>query len=530
MQSESLEALPKGWYLTTIGEITLSYQTEQPKKYPSREFKYIDISSIDNSTQTITVPKIFLGQDAPSRARRVVKKDDVLFSTVRTYLKNIVRVPKELDGVLTSTGIAVLRPSLAVDSNFLFYYVLSEKFIRKISSTMDGTLYPAVTDNDVNNAEILLPPLNEQKRIVAKIEALQERSRRVKGELDTIAPLLDQFRRSVLAAAFRGDLTKDWRENHPDIEPASVLLERIKRERRRRWEEAELEKMQAKGKTPTDDKWKQKYKEPEPVNTDNLPELPEGWCWTKVQHIGDVQLGRQRSPKNHTGPYMRQYLRAANVTWSGLDLSDVKEMNFDPNDFKRFKLQYGDVLINEASGSQYEVGKPAIWRDEIPSCCIQNTLIRVRPLAPIYDFLYYYFLFGAISGAFGKASKGIGIHHLGSQILADWMLKLPPENEQKEIILRVGKILHAINTIEEQYKQAETDLETLNQAILAKAFRGELVPQDPDDEPASVLLERIRQEREAKGKSGKKTKRKPRKTAPKTEIENPTQLKIEGID
>ncbi|MEM7581243.1 MAG: restriction endonuclease subunit S, partial [Cyanobacteria bacterium P01_A01_bin.80] len=213
--------LPQNWGITTIGELTLPYQTAQPKKEPETEFKYVDIGSIDNNTNTITNPKTFLGKDAPSRARRIVAKGDILFSTVRTYLKNIARVSDDLDGILTSTGIAVLRASFAVDSNFLFYFVLSDKFIRNISSAMDGTLYPAVTDSDVASAKIPLPPLNEQKRIVGKIEALQRRSQRVKEAIDAIPQLLDQFRQSVLAAAFRGDLTADWRENNPDVEPAS---------------------------------------------------------------------------------------------------------------------------------------------------------------------------------------------------------------------------------------------------------------------------------------------------------------------
>ena len=121
--------------------------------------------------------------------------------------------------------------------------------------------------------------LPEQRRIVAKIEALQERSRKARAALEAIPPLLEQFRQSVLAAAFRGDLTADWRAQHPDVEPASVLLDRIRAERRRRWEEAELAKMQAKGKMPKDEKWKERYKEPEPVDQTELPELPEGWWW-----------------------------------------------------------------------------------------------------------------------------------------------------------------------------------------------------------------------------------------------------------
>ena len=126
-----------------------------------------------------------------------------------------------------------------------------------------------------------MPPLAEQRRIVAKIEALQERSRRAREALSEVGPLLEQFRQSVLAAAFRGDLTADWRAAHPNVEPASELLHRIRAERRRRWEQAELAKYEAKGQKPPKN-WQDKYKEPEPVDDSDLPELPEGWVWATL--------------------------------------------------------------------------------------------------------------------------------------------------------------------------------------------------------------------------------------------------------
>jgi type I restriction enzyme, S subunit len=235
-----LNDLPEGWTDLSIGEITLPFITINPKTSPDKKFVYIDIGSIDNTSQTIKSPKTFFGIDAPSRARRLVQVGDILFSTVRTYLRNIAYVPKDLDGVLTSTGIAVLRPAQGINGNYLFYVVSSDEFIRSISSAMDGTLYPAVTDKNVSTATIPLPPLNEQRRIVNAIERLTDRSTKARAALADVPKLIDRFRQSVLAAAFRGDLTADWREQNPDVEPASELLERIKIDRRKRWEEGEL--------------------------------------------------------------------------------------------------------------------------------------------------------------------------------------------------------------------------------------------------------------------------------------------------
>lgn len=499
MSDESIE-LPEGWEWATIGGITLPYETAQPTKEPDSEFQYIDIGSIDNTTQTITNPKTFLGKDAPSRARRLVKKDDVLFSTVRTYLKNIARVPAELDGVLTSTGIAVLRTGSGIDSNFLFYFVSSESFIRAISSAMDGTLYPAVTDGDVAAGRLPIAPIAEQKRIVAKIEELRSKTQKAREALEAIPEMCDRFRQSVLAAAFRGDLTADWREENPDVEPASVLLERIREDRYKRWES----ELYRRNRNPQ----KASYRESEGLMSKNLSELPETWVWVKVEEVGRVQLGRQRSPKNHTGDYMRPYLRAANVFENRIDTSDVLKMNFAPEEYETFKLEIGDILLNEGQSKEL-VGRPAMYRGEVPGSCFQNTLVRFQ----VYDGLLAEYALAVFrhymrNGVFQRIAQWTtNIAHLGASRFAELEFPLPPKDEQTEIIYRLEQTFKIIDRIQQQYEQAKARLDKLDRAILAKAFRGELVPQDPNDEPASVLLDRIRQER-AKVSDRKSTTRK----------------------
>ena len=197
---------------------------------------------------------------------------------------------------------------------------------------------------------------------------------------------------------------------------------------------------------------------------------------------------------------MQPYLRAANVTWSGWDLSDVKRMNFDAADFEKFRLRDGDVLINEGSGSASEVGKPAIWRGEIEDCCFQNTLLRVRPEACTPEFVRDYVSWCARAGHFVASTQGVNIFHIGREGLAKFRIPVPPLAEQRRIVAK-------IDTLSARSKRAREDLDRveawaagkllarLDQSILAKAFRGELVPQDPADEPASVLLDRIRAER-----------------------------------
>jgi type I restriction enzyme S subunit len=158
--------------------------------------------------------------------------------------------------------------------------------------------------------------------------------------------------------------------------------------------------------------------------------VPPGWEAARLDQVAQVQLGRQRSPKNHLGDRMRPYVRAANLTWDGLALDDVKEMNFTEAESCVYELRRGDVLVAEASGSRDEVGKPAVWRGEIDGCCFQNTVVRVRTLGVAPEYLRYFLLGEARSGRIGRASPGVGIHHIGATRLAAWKVPVPPLAEQ----------------------------------------------------------------------------------------------------
>src|SRR4051812_30608673 len=119
--------------------------------------------------------------------------------------------------------------------------------------------------------------------------------------------------------------------------------------------------------------------------------LPAGWARARLDEVAEVRLGRQRSPKNHVGDHMRPYLRAANLTWHGIDTTDVKSMNFTDDEVAVYRLQPGDILLSEASGSASEVGKPGVWRGQlVGDICLQNTLLRVRPEAGVdSDYVCY---------------------------------------------------------------------------------------------------------------------------------------------
>lgn len=194
----------------------------------------------------------------------------------------------------------------------------------------------------------------------------------------------------------------------------------------------------------------------------------------RLEEVADIRLGRQRSPKNHVGPNMLPYLRAANVTWSGLNLSDVKEMNFSAAEVSTYKLRRGDVLVAEASGSATEVGKPAVWDESLPVCCFQNTLLRLRSDVLLPDYLYYVILALARSGAFARASKGVGIHHLSKTGLASTQIEVPAIEAQRELVGTISEQQQSYDRLEVAISNGMRRAKALHSSILSSAFSGKL--------------------------------------------------------
>lgn len=231
--------------------------------------------------------------------------------------------------------------------------------------------------------------------------------------------------------------------------------------------------------------------------------VPHHWATVALGQIAEVRLGRQRSPKRAVGDHMRPYLRAANVTWEGVSLHDVKEMDFTPSEFGTYGLKPGDILLAEASGSASEVGKPAVWKGEIPNCCFQNTLIRVRVDRNLVPFLHLHFVKDALTGSFASASRGVGIHHLGAEAMTEWAVSIPPLPEQHRIVEAIESYFTRLDDAVATLERVQRNLKRYRASVLKAAVEGRLVPteaelaraEDRDYEPASVLLDRILAER-----------------------------------
>jgi type I restriction enzyme S subunit len=424
------------------------------------EFTYVDISSIDRETKRIVGPKLLPSAKAPSRAKQVLKAGDVLVSMTRPNLNAVALVTPELDGAIGSTGFHVLRARDA-EPEFLFYAVQTPDFIDAMSRKVQGALYPAVRPKDIASFCVHPFSLPQQRRIVAEIGKQFTRLEAGVAALRRVQANLKRHRAAVLKAACEGKLVPTEVElvrgkGASGLETGEALLRRILADRRAKW------------------RGRGKYKEPVGPSSADLPQLPGGWIWASVQQLGEVQLGRQRSPKNVSKDFPTKYLRAANITERGLALSDVLEMEFRPEEREGYRLRNGDIMLSEASGSASQVGKPAVWHDELPFCCFQNTLLRLRPVVvdprfPLAVFQHFY-----INGIFAQVASGIGINHLGADKFARIAFPLPPLAEQARIVAEVERRLSVVEELEMVVSANLRRAARLRQSILQKALVGNL--------------------------------------------------------
>lgn len=206
-----------------------------------------------------------------------------------------------------------------------------------------------------------------------------------------------------------------------------------------------------------------------------MSSVPPGWTSAAINEVGEVQLGRQRSPEHHFGDHMRPYLRVANVFENRIDLSDVLEMNFTPAEFERFALKFGDILLNEGQSREL-VGRPAMFRDDLPGVCFQNTLVRFRAgeaVVPAYALAVFRWFFRI--GAFQRISKwSTNIAHLGAERFAALEFPLPPLAEQKRIADKLDGLLGRLDTCRERLDVVHGIVKRFRQSVLAAATSGRL--------------------------------------------------------
>lgn len=398
----------------------------------------------------------------------------------------------------------------AIDPEFLWYGINDEDFwIRS------GTAQPFVVVSKSLERLFAIPPRAEQARIVAKLEELLSDLDAGVAELTAAQKKLGQYRQSLLKAAVEGTLTAEWRAKNMPSETGAQLLERILIERRVRWEAKKLAKFAEQGKTPPKD-WKNKYLEPVQPDTAGLPELPDGWVWTSLDMLGEIASGVAKGNKIGADVEVREvpYLRVANVQRGFLDLSEMKTILATERDIAELTLRAGDVLFNEG-GDRDKLGRGWVWRDEVAGCIHQNHVFRMRPYLPevLPELISHH------GNTFGKAwfqnagKQTTNLASINMTMLRMFPVPLGPADEQRELLAQLELQIEQITQQEQAVELGIRQSAAQRQNILRAAFAGQLVPQDPNDESASALLEHIRTKRAERVKQPKSRKAKPKEIA-----------------
>ena len=434
---------------------------------------------------------------------------DVLFAKITPCMENgKIAIAKGLTNAsgCGSTEFHVLRVEVGLSREYLLYFLFQDDFRKDAQRNMAGTAGQLrVPPAFLTEANFPLPPLAEQHRIVAEIEKQFTCLDTSVAALKRAQANLKRYRASVLKSACEGKLVPTEadlaRAESRDYEPADRLLERILAERLALWEAQELRRG--------------KYKEPVPPDTSDLAELPEGWVWLLFdQALTSLEGGTSVTATDN--PSCRRVLRSSAVRHGTIDLSDVRYLPDDADQNPDTYITTGDLLFTRLSGSLEYVGNcvvvPGLGKQRVE---FPDRIFRGRTVTSISrHFIQLCFANKTLRQPLeAKAKSTAGHQRISLTDLRAFQLPLPPLSEQHRIVAEVERRLSVIQQAEATVATNLKRAERLRQSILKQAFSGQLVPQDPNDEPASVLLERIRAEREAAqvDQAATKSPRRPRR-------------------
>ena len=416
-------------------------------------------------------------------------------------------------------GLAAIHPSGGIKPKFLLYLFRSIEPL--LSSKGEGSTFKAITKQFITDLKFNLPPLLEQHRIVAKTEELLSELDKGVENLATAREQLKIYRQAVLKHAFAGKLTAQWRkENNDKLENPEQLLARIKEARSARYDQRLQEwKALVKDWEESGNDGKKPPKPRRPPEVADVPDdllaalskLPGSWAWGKLGWLTcRMQYGTSaKSAKLGTVPVVRMgNIQNAKIDWADLVFTS------DENEIAKYLLHDGDVLFNRTNSPEL-VGKTAIYRGERPAI-FAGYLIRVNHIRTVADSQYVnLFLNSHVARQYGNSVKTDGVNqsNINARKLSNYPFPYCSIEEQNEMVGILEKELSLVEETEAEINAQLQKAVALRQSILKKAFSGQLVAQDPNDEPASVLLERIKAEKVAQSQSAKRRNKRRRARA-----------------
>ena len=466
--------LPSGWIecdVNDVLEIKNGYAFKSAN-YSEDGIPLIRISDIQNGSvhleNTVSIPKDrFIENVSVENGDLLMALSGATTGKLGVYQHNTPSLQNQRIGNFK------IRVNGTINPSYRNFFISSLR--KEIELAAYGGAQPNISPKALGNFRFLLPPLSEQNRIATKLEKLLEKVDKCKERLEKIPTILKRFRQSVLATVCSGELTENWRQENPNVEDAFEIL---------RWLESNRPKKQAL---------------PIPIqeNIQSAEELPIKWSTVKLKNIiSDIRYGTAK--KCNYEKTNVPVLRIPNVVRGIIDHRDMKYAPLSSQEYKKPRLKKGDILIVRSNGSVSLVGKSAVVSEKEEGFAYAGYLIRIRfnhqKINPNFINL-------ALSTHDVRiqievpARSTSGVNNINSEEVKNLTIPLPPFLEQKEIVNRVDDLFQIADQIEKRYIKAKNYVEQITQSILAKAFRGELVSQDPDDEPATELLKRINAER-----------------------------------
>ncbi|WP_417889153.1 restriction endonuclease subunit S [Xanthomarina gelatinilytica] len=444
MEIEQKPIMNEDWIKCTLGEVCeKAKKVKRKEQLLTQKIKYLDIGGIDNQKNLITSHKDYNWETAPSRAQQIVKVNDVLFSTVRTYLKNIAQVKHSIyHNEICSSGFTVLRAKEDIlNPNFLFYKTLSSKFLNDLSKLQTGSSYPAVRDKDVFAQCLLLPPLIEQQAIVNKIEELFSSLDSGIADLKRAQDQLKIYRQAVLKKAFEGEVVRSAKK-----EKLNNITDKI-----------------GSGSTPK---------------------------------------GGQANYKESGIPLIRSLnIHFDYIKYEGLAFIDENQAD----KLKNVIIQEGDVLLNitGASIGRVNIAPKEFENGRVNQ---HVSIIRPKDNIFYTKYLKLYLQSSKIQNWIANVNVGATRQGLTKSALENLEIPLPSIKEQHQIVQEIESRLSVCDALEKSITESLDKAQALRQSILKKAFEGKLLSEeeiakckaDKDYEPASVLLEKMKTEKKKK--------------------------------
>lgn len=506
------KGLPEGWTLTGLANCA-QINPRHPRDLDDRQIvTFVPMPAVSDSS-----PVIDCRQERPLADVRTgfthFAEGDVLFAKITPCMENgkggVARGLRNGLGCGT-TELHIVRPEGGICSDYIYYYLQQDRIRREAAANFTGSAGQLrVPVSYIRDLEFPIPPLAEQRRIVQKLEAVLGKVAACRARLARIPAILKRFRQAVLAAACSGRLTADWREDNPHVD-ATQLRNEIHAIASSRSRSLRAGRNQSDWDTCIEASW--------------TKELPTGWTSIAFHRLLREPLCNGISPPGTETPPGVRSLKLNAMTESGIDFNVVRYLQIDDELAADLAIRPGDFFVSRGNGSLRLVGRGSLASTPSELTVYPDTMIRARFHSFLAETRWIPTIWASLlvrQQIEAKAKTTAGIWKISQGDLASIQIPLPSLNEQNEIVRRVEALFALADALEARLANATAQVEKLTQSVLAKAFRGELVPTEAelasregrDYEPASALLDRVRSARSVTSAAPKRARRKSAKSS-----------------